>query len=109
MQCLRWPAPAQRLRRREATRSRPLTRAWTGRVVLVDGIHDLGGMQGFGSVAHSPAEPAFADRWQAAARALMLVVAGAVEGNGGEFRDSIERVEPGHCLTSSYYERWLTA
>jgi hypothetical protein len=61
--------------------------------VLVDGIHVLGGMQGFGSVAHSPAEPAFADRWKAVARALMLVVAGAVEVSGGEFRHSIERME----------------
>jgi nitrile hydratase len=45
--------------------------------LLVDGIHDLGGMQGFGAVAHSPAEPVFQHRWEAAARALMQVVAGA--------------------------------
>ena len=74
----------------------------------VDGIHDLGGMQGFGAVAHSPAESAFPDRWQATARALMEVVAGAVEASGGEFRHSIERMDPGHYLTSSYYEHWLT-
>ena len=77
--------------------------------MLVDGIHDLGGMQGFGAVAHSPAEPAFQERWQAVARALLMVVAGAVRASGGEFRHSIERMEPGHYLTSSYYERWLTA
>jgi nitrile hydratase subunit beta len=77
--------------------------------LLVDGIHDLGGMQGFGSVAHSPAEPAFPARWQAVARALMVVVADAVKASGGEFRHSIERMEPGHYLTSSYYEHWLTA
>jgi nitrile hydratase len=75
----------------------------------MDGIHDLGGMQGFGRVGHSPAEPAFPHRWQAVARALLLVVAGAVEASGGEFRHSIERMEPGHYLTSSYYEHWLTA
>jgi nitrile hydratase len=77
--------------------------------LLVDGIHDLGGMQGFGAVAHSPAEPAFHDRWEAVARALMYVVVGAVEASGGEFRHSIERMEPGQYLTSSYYEHWLTA
>jgi nitrile hydratase len=66
-------------------------------------------MQGFGRVDHSPAEPAFPHRWQAVARALLLVVAGAVEASGGEFRHSIERMEPGHYLTSSYYEHWLTA
>jgi len=45
------------------------------------------------------------------ARALLLVVvvAGAVGASGGEFRHSIERMEPGHYLTSSYYEHWLTA
>jgi nitrile hydratase len=76
--------------------------------LLVDGIHDLGGMQGFGPVAHSAAEPAFYGRWQAVARALMAVVAGAAEVSGGEFRHSIERMAPGHYLTSSYYEHWLT-
>jgi nitrile hydratase len=76
--------------------------------LLVDGIHDLGGMQGFGAVAHSPAEPVFAHRWEAAARALMVLVAGAVQASGGEFRHAIERMEPGHYLTSGYYEHWLT-
>jgi Nitrile hydratase beta subunit, N-terminal len=54
--------------------------ARTSKVVLVDGIHDLGGMQGFGAVGHSPAEPAFHHRWEAVARALLVVVAGAVTG-----------------------------
>jgi nitrile hydratase subunit beta len=77
--------------------------------LVVDGIHDVGGMQGFGPVDHSPAEPAFTDPWQATARALLMVVAGAVDASGGEFRHSIERMDPGHYLTSSYYEHWLTA
>ncbi len=80
-----------------------------GRVLLVDGIHDLGGMQGLGAVDHSAAEPAFPERWQAVARALMAIVAGVVEASGGEFRHSIERMDPGHYLTSGYYEHWLTA
>jgi nitrile hydratase subunit beta len=75
----------------------------------VDSIHDLGGMQGFGPVAHTPGEPAFDHRWQAVARALMEVVAGAVQASGGEFRHAIERMAPGHYLTSDYYEHWLTA
>jgi len=75
----------------------------------VDGIHDLGGRQGFGAVTHSPAEPAFHHHWEAVARALMMIVTDAVEASGGEFRHSIERMEPGHYLTSSYYEHWLTA
>jgi len=77
--------------------------------VLVDGIHDLGGMQGFGAVAHTPAEPVFGAPWEARARALVTIVAGAVRSAGGEFRHAIERMAPGHYLTSSYYEHWLTA
>ena len=77
--------------------------------MLVDGIHDLGGMQGWGAVGHTPAEPVFHHRWEAVARALLVVGAGAVQASGGEFRHSIERMEPGHYLTSSYYEHWLTA
>jgi nitrile hydratase subunit beta len=75
----------------------------------MDGIHDLGGMQGFGHVAHSPAEPVFHEPWQPAARALLMAVAGAADVSGGEFRHAIERMDPGHYLTSDYYEHWLTA
>lgn len=75
----------------------------------MDSIHDLGGMQGFGPVDHSPSEPVFHAGWEPVARALMGLVAGAVEASGGEFRHSIERMDPGHYLTSSYYEHWLTA
>jgi nitrile hydratase len=66
-------------------------------------------MQGFGAVSHSPGEPAFEHQWEAVARALLILVAGAANASGGEFRHSIERMEPGHYLTSSYYEHWLTA
>jgi nitrile hydratase subunit beta len=78
-------------------------------VMAMDGIHDLGGMQGLGRVAHSPAEPAFHEPWQASARALLMTVAAVVGVSGGEFRHAIERMEPGHYLTSDYYEHWLTA
>ena len=92
-----------------AGRPRLLPAGRTSRVFIVDGIHDLGGMQGFGPVVNSAAEPVFQDRWEAVARALMTVVGRAVEAGGGEFRHSIERMEPGHYLTSGYYEHWLTA
>ena len=76
----------------------------TGKVFLVDGIHDLGGMQGFAEVSYSPAEPVFRHRWEAVARALLVVVAGTVKASGGEFRHSIERMEPGHYLTSVRFD-----
>jgi len=40
--------------------------------------------------------------------ALFWVVEDAVDATGGELRHSIERMDPGHYLTASYYEHWLT-
>jgi len=74
----------------------------------VDGIHDLGGMQGFGPVGHSAAEPVFHDRWEALAFALLWVVEDALDATEGELRYAMERMDPGHYLTASYYEHWLT-
>src|SRR5258708_12965865 len=74
----------------------------------VDGIHDLGGMQGFGAVDHAPAEPVFHEPWEGRARALMEVVLGAGQPNGGEFPHPIERMNPGPYLTSPYHHHWLT-
>jgi nitrile hydratase len=76
----------------------------------VDGIHDLGGRQGFGPVVVEADEPAFHERWEALARGLTMVVAGKVTNpSTSKFRHAIERMDPGHYLTSSYYEHWLTA
>jgi nitrile hydratase len=74
----------------------------------VDGIHDLGGVQGFGAVEHSPAEPVFAEDWERRAVRVMLAVNVGVNAGGPQFRHSIERMDPAHYLASSYYEHWLT-
>jgi len=74
----------------------------------VDGIHDLGGMEGFGRVAHTPSEPVFGADWERRAVRVMLAVNMAVQAGGPAFRHSIERMDPGHYLNSSYYEHWLT-
>ena len=66
-------------------------------------------MQGFGPVGHSAAEPVFHDRWEALAFALLWVVEDALDATEGELRYAMERMDPGHYLTASYYEHWLTA
>ena len=75
----------------------------------MDGVHDLGGMEGFGPVEVEPDEPTFHEEWEA----RTFAVAGGALGAGGfntpMFRHAIERMDPGHYLTSSYYEHWLTA
>jgi nitrile hydratase subunit beta len=75
----------------------------------MDGIHDLGGMAGFGKVIYEENEPVFHEPWHATAFALNLVSIGALRSyNTDEYRHSIERMAPIHYLQASYYERVLT-
>ena len=75
----------------------------------MDGIHDLGGMQGFGQVEVEPDEPTFHDRWEG--RVFGMAGLFSVQGiaNTSEFRHAIERMDPAEYLTTSYYEHWLAA
>ena len=74
----------------------------------MDGIHDLGGVDGFGTVDAPASEPYFSDEWERRAFMVNMAVLGAVNPGGPGFRHSIERMDPAHYLTSSYYEHWLT-
>jgi nitrile hydratase len=75
----------------------------------MDGIHDLGGMSGFGPVDVERGEPVFHERWQARAYGLNLLGIAVLRAyNVHEYRHSVERMDPRHYLTVSYYERWFT-
>ena len=75
----------------------------------MDGIHDLGGMQGFGAVSIEQDEPVFHEPWQATAFALMVATQVVMRShNADEYRHSIERMNPSHYLQAHYYERVLT-
>ena len=74
----------------------------------MDGIHDLGGMEGFGPVDAPADEPVFGEDWERRAFRVNLAVLMAVQPGGARFRHSIERMDPAHYLASSYYEHWLT-
>jgi nitrile hydratase beta subunit len=73
----------------------------------MDGVHDLGGMQGFGPVEPEANEPVFHFPWEAIVLAMQH--AGRSRGmfNIDEFRHGIERMVPAHYLRASYYEKWL--
>jgi nitrile hydratase len=76
----------------------------------VDGVHDLGGRDGFGPVVVEPDEPPFHEPWERTARALIIAAVSAVPNpSGGAMRHTIERMDPALYLTTSYYEHWLTA
>lgn len=74
----------------------------------VDGIHDLGGMHGFGPVRPEPDEPVFHARWEAKVRAMNAHFVGRYY-NLDEFRHAIERMPAHEYLRASYYEKWLHA
>ena len=75
----------------------------------MDGIHDLGGKQGYGPVRYTQNATAFHAPWEVRANSLYAFAVRAGLFNMDEYRHAIERMEPRHYLTASYYERSLTA
>ena len=74
----------------------------------MDGMHDLGGKQGFGRVRHSAKADVFHAEWEKRSNALLAFAVKHGWLNMDEYRHAIERMEPRHYLTASYYERSLT-
>lgn len=75
----------------------------------MNGIHDMGGMHGFGPVVRERDEPVFHAEWERRMFALRLAVGARRFFNGDEYRRTIERMPPAQYLAASYYERWLYA
>ncbi len=73
----------------------------------MNGIHDLGGMHGMGPVDPERNEPVFHEEWERRVFGLMIATFGGGHYNVDEFRHGIERMDPAHYLTTSYYEHWL--
>jgi nitrile hydratase subunit beta len=70
----------------------------------VDGVHDLGGRQGFGPVVREADEPPFHAPWEGRVHGMDMTVR-----LGPGFRHAIERMDPVEYLTTSYYEHWLAS
>jgi nitrile hydratase beta subunit len=73
----------------------------------MDGIHDMGGMDGFGKVVPEPNEPVFHQRWEAAVMAMSRAIGASGAWNIDQARYGIELLAPRVYLTSSYYKRWF--
>jgi len=74
----------------------------------MDGMHDLGGKQGFGMVRYTLDAPTFHASWEVRANSLYAFAVRCGIFNMDEYRHAIERMEPRHYLAASYYERSLT-
>jgi nitrile hydratase len=72
----------------------------------MNGVHDMGGMHGFGPIRPDENQDSFHAEWEK--RVPGIGAAGwAGIFNIDEFRYGIERMDPAHYLTASYYERHL--
>jgi nitrile hydratase beta subunit len=73
----------------------------------VNGLHDLGGMQGFGPVVIKPDEPPFHHSWERRAFAITLAAGYLGEWNIDQSRAMRERLPATAYFATSYYELWL--
>jgi nitrile hydratase beta subunit len=72
----------------------------------VNGVHDMGGMHGFGPVEPEANEPVFHSDWEARVLALNRALGYARAWNIDMSRAAIEMLPPDIYLTRSYYEKW---
>ena len=75
----------------------------------MNGVHDMGGMHGFGKVEPDADERPFHAPWEARVLAMQRAIRAARAWNIDMSRDAIERQPPDRYLAASYYERWLMA
>jgi len=73
----------------------------------VNGVHDMGGMHGFGPVEPEPGEPVFHAEWERRAFALTLAMGATGEWTLDAARFAREDWPAGAYLSRTYYEMWL--
>src|SRR4051812_38625311 len=73
---------------------------------MVDGVHDMGGMDGFGKVEPEPNEPVFHAPWEGRVLAMTRAMAYGGAWHIDHARFAQERLPPPTYLTISYYKRW---
>jgi nitrile hydratase len=73
----------------------------------MNGVHDMGGMDGFGKVEIEPNEPVFHAKWEGRVMALVRAMGAAGAFNIDTSRFYREALPPHIYLGSSYYKKWL--
>jgi nitrile hydratase beta subunit len=72
----------------------------------VNGVHDLGGLDGLGAINPTPEEPVFHSEWERRVFGMFIPFAAAGL-NLDQFRHGIEKLHPVEYLAGRYYEHWL--
>jgi nitrile hydratase beta subunit len=73
----------------------------------MDGVHDMGGMDGFGKVEPEANEPVFHHRWEGRVLAMSRAISLFRNWTIDTSRYIVEMLSPTVYLTASYYERWF--
>ena len=75
----------------------------------MDGIHDIGGMDGFDDLPPDDPDDAspFHEQWEGRVYALFVAGIANAAFNLDEFRYALEQHDPAFYLETPYYERWL--
>ncbi len=73
---------------------------------MMDGIHDMGGMHGFGKVEPEKDEPVFHAAWEGRCLALNRAMGAIGAWTIDEGRAGIEALPPDVYLSRSYYGKW---
>ena len=73
----------------------------------MNGVHDMGGMDGFGKVEPEPNEPTFHEKWEGRVMAMVRAMGAAGAFNIDTSRFYRESLPPHVYLNSSYYRKWL--
>lgn len=73
----------------------------------MDGVHDLGGVDGFGPIHVETDEPVFHAPWEARVYAMNTAMGARGVWNIDMGRFAIETMPPHQYLAASYYEKWL--
>jgi nitrile hydratase len=75
----------------------------------MNGIHDMGGLHGFGLVVREKDEPVFHSYWESRVFCMTQVLDTKGIWNLDEHRHEIELMNAADYITAGYYGRWLFA
>jgi nitrile hydratase subunit beta len=73
----------------------------------MNGVHDMGGMDGFGKVEPEPNEPVFHASWEGRVMAMNRAMGATGVWNIDMGRFSREMLPPTVYLASTYYQKWF--
>jgi nitrile hydratase subunit beta len=72
----------------------------------MDGIHDVGGEQGFGRVKPTADDLPFEHDWEGRILGIVLAITRPRDWNVDKFRFTREQLQPVEYLTRPYFDQW---